>query len=218
MRSLVHSLHTHMQSTGGQAPASASTANAELARLDAQIEIAAKKAALAGMQRAAAAQNGADGGPASAPVIAGDVAQFPAVGAPAGGRITFEKDGKTITLDNPTADQLRQVGVASSAPDVNGWQLVAMTGATMWGIVAIVWIVLSHRRRNASVAANASSSPDMSARMARIENAIESVAVEVERISEGQRFTSRMLSEGAARPVDVAQDNLAAVLNNRGEV
>jgi hypothetical protein len=32
-------------------------------------------------------------------------------------------------------------------------------------------------------------------RLARIENAIETMAVEVERISEGQRFTTRLLSE-----------------------
>ena len=54
-------------------------------------------------------------------------------------------------------------------------------------------------------------------RMARIENAIEAVAVEVERISEGQRFTSRMLSEGAAVPVSGA-DRAARVLQNRGDV
>ena len=33
-------------------------------------------------------------------------------------------------------------------------------------------------------------------RLRRIENAVESVAVEVERISENQRFTTKLLSEG----------------------
>jgi hypothetical protein len=42
------------------------------------------------------------------------------------------------------------------------------------------------------------------ARMARIENAIESVAVEVERISEAQRFTARLLTDGPAQPVGAA--------------
>lgn len=39
-------------------------------------------------------------------------------------------------------------------------------------------------------------------RLARLEAAVESIAIEVERISEGQRFTTRLLSEqnqGAAR-------------------
>jgi Na+/glutamate symporter len=37
---------------------------------------------------------------------------------------------------------------------------------------------------------------EMGARLERIEQAIETVAIEVERISEGQRFTTRLLSEG----------------------
>ncbi|HSJ62881.1 MAG TPA: hypothetical protein VK922_03130 [Gemmatimonadaceae bacterium] len=38
-------------------------------------------------------------------------------------------------------------------------------------------------------------------RLARIENAIDAMSVEVERISEGQRFTTRLLSErGTDRP------------------
>jgi hypothetical protein len=37
--------------------------------------------------------------------------------------------------------------------------------------------------------------PDITARLERMEHAIESIAVEIERISEGQRFTTRLLSE-----------------------
>ena len=35
-------------------------------------------------------------------------------------------------------------------------------------------------------------------RMARLEQAVEAIALEVERISEGQRFTTKLLSERAA--------------------
>jgi hypothetical protein len=38
---------------------------------------------------------------------------------------------------------------------------------------------------------------DVSARLERMEQAIDSIAIEVERISEGQRFTTRLLSERA---------------------
>lgn len=38
------------------------------------------------------------------------------------------------------------------------------------------------------------------ARLARLEVAVESIAVEVERISEGQRFTTRILSSQFERP------------------
>jgi hypothetical protein len=40
-------------------------------------------------------------------------------------------------------------------------------------------------------------------RLARIEAAVESIAIEVERISEGQRFTTKLLSERSAPPVPV---------------
>lgn len=48
---------------------------------------------------------------------------------------------------------------------------------------------------------------EVTARLTAIEQAVESVAVEVERISEGQRYTTRLLSEGAH---GVAPDFLAA--------
>jgi len=40
-------------------------------------------------------------------------------------------------------------------------------------------------------------SPDVLARLERMEQAIDSIAVEVERISEGQRFTTKLLAERA---------------------
>jgi hypothetical protein len=39
---------------------------------------------------------------------------------------------------------------------------------------------------------------DVSARLERMEQAIDSIAVEVERISEGQRFTTKLLAERVA--------------------
>jgi hypothetical protein len=41
---------------------------------------------------------------------------------------------------------------------------------------------------------------DVTARLERIEQAVDAIAVEVERISEGQRFTTRLLAEGARSP------------------
>ena len=51
---------------------------------------------------------------------------------------------------------------------------------------------------------------DVSDRLRAIEHAVESVALEVERIGEGQRFMSRLftdrqLAEGAVQPIDVQQ-------------
>lgn len=41
-------------------------------------------------------------------------------------------------------------------------------------------------------------SPATDARLDRIEHAVEAIAVEVERISEGQRFTTKLLADRAA--------------------
>ncbi len=39
--------------------------------------------------------------------------------------------------------------------------------------------------------------PDVTARLERMEQALDSIAIEVERISEGQRFTTKLLSDRA---------------------
>jgi len=41
----------------------------------------------------------------------------------------------------------------------------------------------------------AASDPELLARIARIEQIVESTSIEIERISEGQRFTTRLLAE-----------------------
>jgi hypothetical protein len=43
--------------------------------------------------------------------------------------------------------------------------------------------------------------PEVGSRLERIEHAVEAIAVEVERISEGQRFTTRLLSERSGTAV-----------------
>ena len=48
--------------------------------------------------------------------------------------------------------------------------------------------------------------PDVTARLERMEQAIDSIAIEIERISEGQRFTTKLLSERAsAMPVTLPE-------------
>jgi hypothetical protein len=68
-----------------------------------------------------------------------------------------------------------------------------------YSIKAIAQAAVAHRREGAK--AERESSPALSeARLARIEQAVEAIALEVERISEGQRFTTKLLSE-QSRPV-----------------
>lgn len=61
-------------------------------------------------------------------------------------------------------------------------------------INSIARAAVAHRREEAKL--ERESSPPLSeARLARIEQAVEAIALEVERISEGQRFTTKLLSE-----------------------
>ena len=48
-------------------------------------------------------------------------------------------------------------------------------------------------------------SPEVQERMSRIEQAVDSIALEVERMSEGQRFTTRLLAERFGDQAGAAQ-------------
>ncbi len=65
--------------------------------------------------------------------------------------------------------------------------------------VAVTWIiaraVLKARSMSSGTTIDEASVSRLEARLDRIEQALDSVAVEVERVSEGQRFTTRLLSE-----------------------
>jgi hypothetical protein len=81
-------------------------------------------------------------------------------------------------------------------------------------VVAILPLSIAYARRiwRRSAAAVAALPGDILERFAQLDQAVESVAVEVERIGEGQRFITRVLSdqggraalgEGVARPIEV---------------
>jgi hypothetical protein len=59
---------------------------------------------------------------------------------------------------------------------------------------------LQHRERMARIAADRDRPPMEDARLARLEQAMEDMALEVERVGEGQRYVTRLLSERAAAP------------------
>lgn len=60
--------------------------------------------------------------------------------------------------------------------------------------VPLVWAHIKRLGRSEAVTAGAGTS-DTDRRLERIEHAIDAMAVEVERISEGQRFVTQLLSE-----------------------
>lgn len=117
-------------------------------------------------------------------------------------------NGSNIRLDGvPVADVNR-------ADDIPALALQTGQRITLFVCMAIAFIVVGlpiarafarWLDRRGSVTPGAS---DTAQRLAAIENAVESVAIEVERISEGQRFTARLLSERARDEVPVGANRV----------
>ena len=62
--------------------------------------------------------------------------------------------------------------------------------------------------------------PDVAARLERMEQAIDSIAIEVERISEGQRFTTKLLAErsnGGRETAERSRDELTRCCSDAGD-
>jgi hypothetical protein len=79
-------------------------------------------------------------------------------------------------------------------------EIVSIVGMTLVFCVVGFPIARAFARWIDRRSAKAPVPPDISNRLQAIEQAVESVAVEVERISEGQRFTTRVLSERTHEP------------------
>ena len=78
----------------------------------------------------------------------------------------------------------------------DGGDIVAMLGSmTIVGIVLFPLMRAWARRIEGKVPAPAAIPAATDARLERMEQAIEAVAVEIERISEAQRFTTKLLAE-----------------------
>ena len=84
-------------------------------------------------------------------------------------------------------------------------QVIVMLGAFAAAIIVVLGMALIkvYSRKIDGEAKNPRAPEDVAYRLERIEHAIEAMAIEVERITEGQRFTTRLLSESrkALEPV-----------------
>jgi hypothetical protein len=61
-----------------------------------------------------------------------------------------------------------------------------------------------HREKMASLGSSPATNPVLEARLARIEEAVETIAIEVERMGEGQRFVTKLLAERS--PLDTQRE------------
>lgn len=165
----------------GAAEAVAQTARneAEQARdiARAQREAAEAQRDAARAQREAAQAQGGDGGT---------------------GVVTITKDGVTTVLNDASPEA---VATALGMPrnESDGGYVVAGLGIVSTALVLIVALLLRYRGKSRGTAKVPELNDDLMQRLSRMEAGIESVAVEVERISEGQRFTTRLLAD---RPIE----------------
>ena len=172
------------QAAQARGAAEAARAQAQVAREQAQAQ---REQAQAQREQAQAARDAARAGQEGTPVV-----------------ITITKDGKTVTIDN-ASPEAAATALGIPLPDRNqeldpGPYIVGGLSIMSVAIVLIVGLTYRFRLKMRGAAPSALSN-DVAQRLARMEAGIESVAVEVERISEGQRFTTRLLSDRA--PVEV---------------
>lgn len=81
--------------------------------------------------------------------------------------------------------------------------------AEMGFVLALVLLVPSSLamarriwRRGSTMGTPSAMSPEMDDRLSRLEQAVDAVAVEVERVGEGQRYVTRILGAGPAAPIE----------------
>lgn len=87
---------------------------------------------------------------------------------------------------------------------------IMMAEALAFVLLGIVLYQLGWRRAKRKFAGAA---PNDSGRMDQLQNAVDAIAVEIERISEGQRYVTKRLNEGTAgaEPISVGQEEAIPV-------
>jgi hypothetical protein len=83
-----------------------------------------------------------------------------------------------------------------------GPEIVVPLGAFLCAIILAIGVPLAraYSRRMDADSRNPRLPSEVTERLERMEHAIDSIAIEIERITEGQRFTTKLLSEGRGAP------------------
>jgi hypothetical protein len=132
--------------------------------------------------RAAAAQ-------AAAAQAAAAQADAPTPPAPPRKFTIHESNGKTTVIDIPSGFSARNV-IPQQAVDIS----IAFF-LTMAFIIVGLPLARAFARRMDRRSGTSQVSGEVSAQLNQLNQAVDAIALEVERISEGQRFTTRLLSE-----------------------
>jgi hypothetical protein len=78
--------------------------------------------------------------------------------------------------------------------------IMAQAVTTTLVVLIIAWtirMIMKHREKMQELSAPRVSGSASDARLARVEQAVEAIAIEIERVSEGQRFVTKLLNERA---------------------
>jgi hypothetical protein len=159
-------------------------------QLQAEAEITARDAARISQEAAREAER--------AMQEAGIPVPPPPPGAP---RITIQKDGRTVVIPTgPGEHEMTPVAGMPFPPEAMIPREAVIISIAFFIMIAVIAIGLpiarafARRSDRLSVAAPALPA-DLTEQLRRLENAVETMAVEVERISEGQRFSAGLLRE-----------------------
>lgn len=110
--------------------------------------------------------------------------------------------GRQLTAADPSLLTTRQLAPRPFDPGPRGvMQVGSFVSLAVLAPVAIAWARLLWRRgsRGPAVASRVEAARDE--RLARLETAVDAIAIEVERIAEGQRFVTRLIAEPRAQTV-----------------
>ena len=136
-----------------------------------------------------------------------------------------EIDARTLAADQMLAGNSAQIAQAAAIPGAVVQQprpinegppeeVYVLSGIFMFIVLLPLSIALARRIWKRSAAAVTSFPREFADRLSRMEQAVEATAVEVERIGEGQRFLTRLFTEGegarmlgagAAQPLEKKQ-------------
>ena len=125
-----------------------------------------------------------------------------------GGRTRISLGPTAVTVDNQGAETASAIATDRKPNDIPAGVVdIVQAAVTMITLVVVggpIARAFARRIDKRTVATSAAVPSEVVQRLAAIEQAVDSVAVEVERISEGQRFTTKLLSDRAKSEMERA--------------
>lgn len=94
---------------------------------------------------------------------------------------------------------------------VTAMGIMSIIGTTCVAFPIAFAIARNMWRRGSRQVAGTVASPESAQRMERLEQAVDAIAIEIERVSEGQRYMTRLLAEGSGPALPVGQKPAEAV-------